>query len=186
MGKRIKNRDIPSLKPFKRNCDQCGKYYESTSPRVCSKSCSVKLAWDEGKKKRGHNFFQGVCPVCQEPFTRKGYFKTQTCSHRCGMILSARKRTGRLRGTPGRIVQRGLYLREFSPDHPNKDRGGYVAHHRRVMERHIGRYLEVWEKVHHRNGVKTDNRIENLEIVTHARPNGWVICPHCRKSFQVH
>lgn len=66
----------------------------------------------------------------------------------------------------GGIMHLSGYIYILRPDHPSAGRHhGYVAEHRIVMEEHIGRHLLSNEVVHHINGKKDDNRIENLQLI---------------------
>src|SRR5688500_16487651 len=67
----------------------------------------------------------------------------------------------------GRIIREG-YILILVRKHPNADVNGYVKEHRFIMEQKLGRYLTKDEDVHHINGIKDDNRMENLELLKHS------------------
>jgi HNH endonuclease len=60
----------------------------------------------------------------------------------------------------------------WAPEHPRTGNGSYVFEHVLVMEEMLGRYLLPGENVHHRNGVRDDNRPENLELWATPQPTG--------------
>lgn len=58
------------------------------------------------------------------------------------------------------------YVRIYAPMHKEANTWGYVYEHRLIAENKINRELLPNEIVHHKNGLRWDNRLENLEIMT--------------------
>ena len=102
----------------------------------------------------------------------------------------------------GRFVSANGYVYLLRPDHPNAlqhGTPGYIAEHRLVMSERIDRPLNSNEVVHHINGDRQDNRIENLVLMTNAEHapihttgenNGnWkggrtpIVCATCNQEF---
>ena len=107
------------------------------------------------------------CPVCKKDFFatngRINKHKFVTCSHKCAGTLKRREGNSNWRG--GKYIDHHGYVHIVPPDnHPYRDVRGYVLEHRLVMEAKIKRFLERWEIVHHVNGNRQDNKIENLAL----------------------
>lgn len=124
-----------------------------------------------------------ICDQCGQHFTKtsnhmggKRHFCNKQCfwNFRKGKdygIFSKLTREKHPKWKGGRITSTTGYVMLYMPKHPSADKKGYVAEHRFVIEQSLGVTLNRSSVVHHINGNRSDNRLENLQLtngIAHA------------------
>jgi hypothetical protein len=188
---------------IKKICKTCKKEftvhdYRDKTSKYCSQPCAgkgrkgVPATWPTPPK-TGQNI---SCKKCGKVFyVKKHALKTKKyCSRSCRFAdrafwdLNKKEKCHLWKGGKTKI---NGYILTRDDNHPFSTKNGkYVLEHRLVMEKAIGRYLTSTEDVHHLNGIKNDNRPENLIIVTHGAKHtlqhySETECPYCNKVFRV-
>ena len=107
------------------------------------------------------------CIDCSNPIKSKNGISVRCMNcYKINIRKNPRKgeKAGNYRG--GRRINSQGYIEIFSPNHPNKSVRNTIREHRLVMENYLGRYLTRNEDIHHVNGNKQDNRLENLKLMS--------------------
>ena len=74
-------------------------------------------------------------------------------------------------GGTGHLGRKG-YRYIYKPLHPNAPKNGQILEHILIMSAFLNRPLTKGETIHHKNGIRHDNRIENLELRSSSHPSG--------------
>lgn len=137
--------------------------------------------WAVGKSSR-HRLSKAECALCGKEFWRMPCllrrYSVNYCSRTCGNRVTAeglkitRSGPGNAAWNGGRQRTNAGYVYVWKPDHPKATKKGCVLEHRLVMEQILGRYLLPFENVHHKNGIRDDNRPNNLELWVKSQPAG--------------
>ena len=134
-------------------CRTCQREYTPSSRHLDCPICRAKDRHD-------------TCPGC-------GYKKLKD-STLCNDCRLAQRGEESISWRGGSCYTKSGYVIRYCKDHPRviHSKSKYIYDHILVMENAIGRHLTNKETVHHKNGIRDDNRIENLELWASNHPSG--------------
>ncbi len=152
-----------SRKPvLKKECETCSVFFETKSElkKYCSNKCKSSF-----RRKNGRDDEISLCGICGKEFYANKYATTLTCSTICTKIhKKGSLEEGYIETQGYRVISR--------PSHANARHKGKIFEHVFVMSEYLGRPIRKGENVHHKNGIRNDNRIENLELWHRGQPPG--------------
>lgn len=150
---------------------------ENTATKVCTKCNIEKYIGEFHVAITGLYGYRADCKLCVKSRQQNNGYYSHNKKNLCGCGRNKSKYSvlcqecnrpslstpGRIptwrKASDGYIVGLGIGKRE-------------VRQHRWAMEQHLGRKLLLHENIHHKNGVRDDNRLENLELWSTSQPPG--------------
>ena len=170
---------------MEKSCKMTGCEQQAHAKGLCTRhyhQVQIGLIDLEGKplRKLGRvplKFQPATCTIegCANKVRTRGWCNMHYLRFREGNMTEDGKPTGKQRlffNKGYRTYMRGYRKVKAPESHPHSDKDGYVLEHRLIMEKHLGRFLEPREIVHHKNGTPSDDRLRNLQLMTqseHAR-----------------
>jgi hypothetical protein len=163
---------------YPKTCKQCGEEFVTEDYKtavMCSRACTH--ASQKGKRRNQES--PRDCPICGKEYQRvvRRPWRRTCGDPKCVRALADQHlgyEWGSLTGPDSpawkggkRLQTKAGYIMVYAgPGLPSR------LEHRVVMEEMLGRPLQRFEEVHHRNGVRSDNRPENLELWVKRQPGG--------------
>jgi len=164
-----------------KTCEVCNKNFESRAHNAKYCPDCRHEAYRAHCRKNERDLYRHPCPICGVLIDRKALL----CHHCFIKKRGSYKGLNRYRNGPRKQYTRaGGYIKEYCPNHPYCDNHGFVPQHRLIIETNIGRYLEREEIIHHLNGIRDDNRTQNLVIVRAHSHTSWTYIKNLQRRIR--
>ena len=167
-----------------KHCEECGKVFK-VAGKICHNCQSNKRNKESRKISCSCCERNGLILACFNPplcikcdRLKKEKNNPELCTKRKNYLRTySRKKKGKniddpIRKSKGWWKESNGYIMTYKKGHPNSNTNDCIKMHTLVMSEHLGRPLGKNENVHHINGIKDDNRIENLELWHRGQPPG--------------